>query len=127
MRYTARMSKYNPEYHREWRRKNPEKARAAQRRYKKRNPDSGVNSHLRRKYGITLDEYKFMLEQQENKCSICKRLPEDTRRLDVDHDHITGEIRGLLCLACNSSLGGFKDDINLLKAAIIYLGGDANV
>ena len=115
------------EYHREYRRKNPEKSRAATAKYKKNNPDVEVNGHLLRKYGITLEEYNGLLEKQKGKCAICKTIT-SKRRLDVDHCHETGKIRGLLCLNCNAALGNFKDDPILLRTAIEYLKvGDAYV
>jgi hypothetical protein len=58
-----------------------------------------------------------MKKSQENKCWIC----ESKTSLVVDHDHSTGKVRGLLCSLCNTSLGGFKDNIESLKKAIEYL------
>lgn len=62
------------------------------------------NSHLRLMYGIDAKEYAKMLRAQNGTCKICRRPPQ-TKRLAVDHDHNTGEIRGLLCFKCNSTLG----------------------
>lgn len=61
---------------------------------------------LKRKFDITLEEYNTMLTEQDGVCAICK-APPDTRwkRLAVDHDHLTGKIRGLLCMTCNTMLG----------------------
>ncbi len=61
---------------------------------------------------------------QDNKCAICKKTVEENKRnLAVDHNHITGKIRGLLCNTCNSALGMFKGDLgtDLLEKAINYL------
>ena len=72
------------------------------------------------KYDIRPDEYKQLREVQKNKCSICFRpFGEDTP--NIDHDHNTGKVRGLLCTACNMALGGFGDSIELLSRAIEYL------
>lgn len=60
--------------------------------------------HYERKYGITEDDYQRMLSEQEGVCSLCKRPPR-THRLHVDHDHVTGRVRGLLCGGCNGLLG----------------------
>lgn len=71
-------------------------------------------------YGITLDEYAAMLAAQGGACAICG----GARRynLDVDHDHATGEVRGLLCKACNRRLlPSAKDDPDVLLRAIDYL------
>jgi hypothetical protein len=73
---------------------------------------------LKKKYNITLEEYNSMAHSQENKCAICGDI---SGKLCVDHDHKTGEVRGLLCTNCNTSLGKFKDSIEILKNAISYL------
>ena len=72
-------------------------------------------------YNISLEEYNQMLEDQNEKCIICNKTNNDGKRLSIDHDHKSGEIRGLLCNHCNIGLGHFKDDINLLERAIEYL------
>lgn len=82
---------------------------------------------LRYKYGITLDECEQMLVAQNHACGICRRpLPDKRfpkREYIVDHDHKTGAVRGILCHKCNTSLGGFGDDPETLKAALSYLQG----
>ena len=80
-------------------------------------------SHLKSRYGITLEEYEAMLTEQGGVCAICG-LPENDRykrRLSVDHDHETGAIRGLLCHMCNTGLGKFTDSSELLTSAANYL------
>jgi hypothetical protein len=78
--------------------------------------------------GITPEIYYEMIESQENKCGLCNK--EETckdpkhdrvRRLSIDHCHKTGKVRALLCHSCNTGIGKFKDDINLLNLAIAYL------
>jgi hypothetical protein len=98
-----------------------------QRGWRQRNPDLAKNSDLKRSYGITLAEYEAMLEAQGGKCAICKG-PERTRdkdggprRMPVDHDHQRGNVRGLLCTHCNRALGMFKDNVEILKAAVDYV------
>lgn len=73
--------------------------------------------HLKTKYGLSQEEYAIMVERQGNGCAICG----STVKLNVDHDHATGKIRGLLCHGCNVSLGHFRDDTMVLKRAIEYL------
>jgi hypothetical protein len=71
-----------------------------------------------------IDEIKYdiLYTLQEGRCKICERhQSEFKKRLAVDHDHITNEVRGLLCGQCNSAIGLFKDNINSLRNAILYL------
>lgn len=72
-------------------------------------------------YGITPTEYKQMLEGQDGVCAICFNGNRSGKLLAVDHDHITGAIRGLLCSACNAGVGMFKDDERLMLSAVRYL------
>ena len=82
-------------------------------------------SILKKRYGITVEDYDRMIEVQEGVCAICKTNTSGGRginsRLAVDHNHTTGEIRGLLCSMCNQGLGMFKDNFELLQKAINYL------
>lgn len=75
--------------------------------------------NLQNRFGITVEDYNKMLESQEGKCKICGGS--DKKRLAVDHNHLTGKVRGLLCSACNKALGGFQDSKSVLKSAIKYL------
>jgi len=72
---------------------------------------------LRARYGITPAAFERAAIAQNHECSICHRRSE----LHVDHDHATGEVRGLLCEMCNGFLGAFRDDPDLLEAAARYL------
>lgn len=83
------------------------------------------NAYLKRTYGISLDEYNELLQKQEEKCAVCKRHKDEfSHGLAVDHDHKTGEIRGLLCTHCNHRLVGRHRETDILKAVISYLEGD---
>ena len=75
---------------------------------------------LRHAYGITLDDYDRMLEEQGGECAICGKHP-TKKRLCVDHDHQTNKVRGLLCEKCNWGIGQFNDTVVLLRNAIEYL------
>lgn len=75
--------------------------------------------YLRATYGLTLEQYQEMVLSQCGSCAICGDVP--GRPLFVDHDHKTGEVRALLCLACNSALGQLKDDPRRALRASEYL------
>ncbi|MEA3057042.1 MAG: hypothetical protein QOD30_2474 [Actinomycetota bacterium] len=79
------------------------------------------DGHLRRKYGITVDQYEEMLARQGAVCGICLREPNPNISLHVDHDHGPGRIRGLTCFRCNQAMGAFGEDPALLRAAAAYL------
>ena len=105
---------------------------AARKRYRKnkaiekieqaQRADMQKESNLIRLYGITLEDYEHMFYEQGRACAICGRVADEFRRdLAVDHDHVTGKVRGLLCPDCNRGLGGFHDDIELIEKALQYL------
>lgn len=83
--------------------------------------------HFLSTYGMTLEDHADMLESQQGRCAICGFLPDPEaekradRTLEVDHDHETGEVRGLLCRRCNDALGKFGDDPDLVLTAACYL------
>jgi hypothetical protein len=84
-------------------------------------------SDLKRRLGMTTEQYDAMLAAQDGTCAICGR-PETmihrvgrVPRLAVDHDHKTGVVRGLLCGNCNHGLGKFQDDPARLRAAADYI------
>ena len=69
-------------------------------------------SHLKRKFGITPEDYERRLAQQGGGCAVCGRAPKPGKSLHVDHDHETGYVRGLLCFKCNAALGQLDDDLD---------------
>lgn len=80
------------------------------------------NSQYLKNYGITLDTYNFMFLEQEGCCMICKiHQSQCKQNLHVDHDHETGQVRGLLCQKCNHALGLFKDNPQIIQAALEYV------
>jgi len=94
------------------------------RRHPQCKPCSSEGQHaarLIRTFGITIQQYEIMLESQDGKCAICLRKPR-RQRLAVDHDHKTGEVRGLLCTMCNHRvLGGAMERSDILRRAADYL------
>ena len=78
---------------------------------------------LKREYGIDKEGYKKLLKLQNGKCAICGLLEKEHRNqvLNVDHNHITKKVRGLLCNNCNRGIGHLKDSIFNLRKALEYL------
>ena len=104
-------------YHRE----HKEEVHKKRRKYDRARPRMHKNAQLKHNYKITLAEYEAMYESQNGKCAIC--LDELIHRPtpNVDHDHATGKVRGILCPNCNSGLANFKDSLASLHSAIEYL------
>jgi len=103
-----------------------------------KNWDKARDAHLRRQYGITLEHYERLFAQQNGVCAICgdppglgntnlgrkgeRRQGRPTRPLlAVDHDHVTGKVRGLLCIPCNRGIGFLKDSADVIRFALKYL------
>ena len=81
-----------------------------------------LDRHLRRSYGITLDQYNERLRDQSSRCAICHVSSTLLREgLCVDHDHTTGLIRGLLCRNCNLAVGNMMDSATIAASAAAYL------
>ena len=107
-------------YHKKWDAVNKERRYEVSRR-----------SRLKYTYGITDADFEAMKEDQEDRCAICNKAQQSIRanrfarkttmNLDVDHDHITGIVRGLLCRKCNAGLGMFQESPELLFKAYSYL------
>lgn len=111
-----------------WSDKKKEYARINQRRYRVVRPDRVKNTILKRKYGITIEQYTAMHDKQSGLCAICSRPETAVIRgrpisLAVDHCHTTGAVRRLLCSKCNLGIGSFSHDRDLLAKAIKYLDG----
>jgi hypothetical protein len=105
------------------RRQRPEVAAqglAVQRVRRKRNYDPELNraKMFRWKYDISIADFDEMFAAQGGLCAICRTSPANA----VDHNHVTGRVRALLCKTCNVGLGMFRDEPAFLAAAINYLG-----
>jgi hypothetical protein len=92
------------------------------REYRRKNREHRKDIALKYSFGISLEEYNKIFDRQEGKCAICG-IPRNETNKDfaVDHNHETGEIRGLLCLYCNRMLGDAKDKVETLRKGIEYL------
>lgn len=94
---------------------------AAQREANRKPAIDSTLAYQYAKYGLTREDYTRILSEQHGHCAICQHLPKRGRRLCIDHNHATGQVRGLLCDACNYGLGGFQDNPDFLLSAIAYL------
>jgi hypothetical protein len=90
--------------------------------WSKANPDkrrrTSKNSSLKKKYGITIEQYEEMYEDQDGLCMVCLR---PNTIMGVDHNHRTGKVRALLCYQCNWGIGMAGESIQVLQSMIDYL------
>ncbi len=96
------------------------------RQFAKDNPDSIRNSKLKQTYGLTLDKWNVKFAEQGGACAICKKPETAVWRgkiiaLAVDHNHTTGENRGLLCVKCNRALGLLEESLTILFSMVRYI------
>jgi len=119
-----------------WYADNPEKRRATKKRYytknrerileegvqqRKANPEKFKQKHLKTRYGITFGEKEALLTSQGNCCAICGVKEPGKKGWHTDHCHSSKRVRGVLCYACNTGLGAFKDNPQRLRLAADYL------
>lgn len=100
--------------HRQWTEDNPERVREY------RNRDSWTLAKRCARRGITPEQLVDAFERQECACAIC-RVPIELMNSAIDHNHSTGEFRGVLCKQCNRALGMFQDSPTVLRSALEYL------
>lgn len=116
-----------------WYQRNKDSNRETVRRWREANPRKHRANRLRDSgYNITIDEYEAMQARQAGHCAVCGRIPSyqhkgKQARLHVDHNHITGKVRGLLCSPCNTALGLLGDDKETLTKMLEYLIQDGLV
>lgn len=108
-----------------WQRAHPEKRKQHRATERAKDPTAfkqrDRRSHLRTTYGLADGEYEALLDKQGGVCAICRKPPTLGKQLWVDHDHASGEVRGLLHAKCNTAIGLLCDDPQLLQAAREYL------
>lgn len=106
------------EQSKQWHAINRERSRGTIAAWRKRNPERLKGFRLKNLYGITWEQYHEMFESQEGRCAICGTAE---KKLGVDHCHVSGTVRGLLCQPCNIGIGVLNDSLANLRAAIAYL------
>jgi len=111
-------------YDKEWRTKNKKRKGECNKRWRDKNKERLAawfrENDLKKKYGLTIEDYKEMIASQNGVCAICGHPP-NSKGFSVDHKHETGKVRGLLCSKCNIVIGLLGDSPELLKAALEYL------
>lgn len=102
-------------YFKQWRKDN---------RYNRKHQDNKKKSQLRCRYGLSLEDWLKIWEDQDGKCFICGKKFKNPSDAKVDHNHKTGEVRSLLCQKCNAGIGFFNDNPKLTAKATEYLLGE---
>lgn len=101
-----------------WQKNNVDKVK----QYKKKNEIKFSRKYyIKKKYGLTLEQYDEMANHQNGLCAICNSQCTLYDKLSIDHCHETGKVRELLCNSCNIGIANFKENVEYLKAAILYL------
>ena len=125
--WRAKHKKYCKEYYKKYQEKHRERLKKVCAEYRKNNQDKIKICKIRCNFKITQKEAEKLFKRVHGVCDICKKSETckshhgNIMLLSVDHDHKTGKIRGVLCSKCNKALGGFGNNIKILKLAIKYL------
>ncbi len=102
--------KFGKEYQKEWVKNNKEKRKGI------------VRKAALKRYGLTEESYEQLLKEQNYYCAICPKQKSTTRNnLHIDHDHVTGRVRGLLCSKCNTAIGLLDESLERMNKAVSYL------
>jgi len=109
------------EYNKQWYRDNMERVKKRQLQYRLDYPTINKSKYTKYKYGITFEQQKQMYISQNGVCAICGNKFENGRDIKIDHNHITKQVRGLLCQRCNIGIGHLRDDMSIVLKAAAYL------
>jgi hypothetical protein len=130
-KYRAKNLEKKRAYEKEYYDKTPDQQKEKRRKYTAnwlaKNPNANRNKHYKKRYGITVEEYESMAKAQNYLCAICERPETKTRKdgtvmiLCVDHNHLTGQVRDLLCNKCNILLGHLETGNVTFSQLIHYL------
>ena len=109
-------------YVKKWYVANREQQKVYNKKWQVANRERQRDYHLNHKYGLSPEDYNALFEAQAGCCAICGRHESELKqKLHVDHDHVTGEIRGLLCRGCNTAIGLLCDDPDTIDKASDYI------
>jgi hypothetical protein len=109
------------EWRRNWAKNNPDKKKEMDKYYNQNNKEKiKINNRNRilKQYNLTQEDFDKLLNSQNNQCGICKKI---LKVPYIDHDHTTGEVRGILCLQCNTGLGYLGDNVKAVINTLYYL------
>lgn len=120
------------EYSRKYNLKNKEQAKKHSKKYylnhkkerKKwnfKNKEKFKEYYLKHRYNITLDQLKQMFISQNGVCAICKEKFANRKAMHIDHNHVNGKVRALLCPPCNYAVGNVRENIEYAKSLVEYL------
>jgi hypothetical protein len=115
------------EYDRQWRAKNRKACNRSNAEWRKRNPLASKHYAEMRRYNLHPGEKELLLRTQGNLCAVCRTDFPGKGGWHTDHDHVSGDVRGILCHNCNRGLGYLKDDALLLHRGIEYLSTGAAI
>jgi hypothetical protein len=122
VKYFAHCKKCNKDRTDAWTAANPEKAKDIQARHYAKHRTEAKEYYIQKTYGLSPEEYEALLNANGRRCYICdKHESECAKGLHVDHNHITGKIRGVLCFSCNAAIGYLKESPELLDRAKAYI------
>ncbi len=110
-------------YMRAWRAAHADEYNERTRIYRAAHPEKLRCLNLRKKHGISLEQFNELFLSQGSVCAICRGDKPKGKNWHVDHCHRNGQIRGILCHPCNLMIGQADDNIQTLQAAVRYLGG----
>ena len=114
-------------YQREYRRTHPEKIKTISKKYTNTHKNEikirSKKWSLKTKYGLSITEFDNLLLSQDNRCAICKEPLDlqNPKNVNIDHNHLTGKVRGILCLKCNVAIGLLRDNPEYVYNAYKYL------
>jgi hypothetical protein len=117
----SKREEYVANYNKNYYLKNKGELNTKHKNWYKNNRSKVSEQHIKKKYNLSPEALTLMLQEQNNRCAICKVSFDEGFKVNIDHSHKTGKVRGLLCKHCNTALGSLKENVGVLMSAINYL------